>query len=68
MKVSHDKEIAELRANMGQASSEELERLKAKHAEEIKDLGKKHESLIAQLNANFDKQLAYKEKDHADTV
>ena len=33
-------EIAALRASMGAASSEEIERLKAKHAEEKKELGR----------------------------
>ena len=36
MKAAHDDEIAKLRASLGQASSEEIERLKAQHAEEIK--------------------------------
>ena len=38
--IAHEKEIAALRASMGAASSEEIERLKAKHAEEMKDLGR----------------------------
>jgi len=37
MTVSHEKEIAELRASMGAASGEELLRLKAKHAEDLKE-------------------------------
>ena len=36
MKVAHADEIAKLRASLGQASSDEIERIKAKHAEEIK--------------------------------
>jgi len=40
---------------MGAASSAEIERLKAQHAEEIKELKKSHEKLIAQLNGNFDR-------------
>lgn len=38
--ITHENEIAALRASMGAASSEEIERLKAKHAEEKKDLGR----------------------------
>ena len=68
MTVSHEKEIAELRANMGAASSEELLRLKAQHVEDLKEQNQKNEKLIADLNANFDRQIAQKEKDHADTV
>ena len=52
---AHQKEIDELRANMGSASAAELERLRAEHAEAIKKLKQEHEKLIAQLNANFDK-------------
>ena len=37
---AHEDEIAALRASMGAASSEEIERLKAKHAEEKKELGR----------------------------
>ena len=53
---------------MGAATSEEIERLKAKHAQEMKDLGRQHDEHVAQLNANFDSQIALKERDHADTV
>ena len=38
MKSAHEAELAALRASLGQASSDEIERLKAKHAEEIKKL------------------------------
>ena len=38
--ITHENEIAALRASMGAASSEEIERLKAKHAEEKKELGR----------------------------
>lgn len=68
MKAAHESELAALRASLGQASSDEIERLKAKHADEIKELSKSHEKLIAQLNANFDKQIAQKEQDHVDTI
>ena len=44
-----------MKASLGQASSDELEKLRAKHAEETKELGKKHEKLIAELNATFDR-------------
>lgn len=67
-KSAHEAELAALRASLGQASSDEIERLKAKHAEEIKQLGQSHEKMIAQMNANFDKQIAQKEQDHADVV
>ena len=36
MKAAHDAEIAALKASMGQASSEEIEKLRAMHAEQIK--------------------------------
>ena len=52
--IAHENEIAALRASMGAASSEEIERLKAKHAEEMKDQGRQHDEHVAQLNANFD--------------
>lgn len=38
MKDEHDAEIARLRSNMGAASADEIEKLKAKHAAEIKEL------------------------------
>jgi len=55
LKLAHEREIAEMRANMGAASSDEIDRLKAKHAEEIKELKATHEKLISQLNGNFDR-------------
>ena len=36
MQLQHEREMAELRASLGQASSAEVDRLKALHAEEIK--------------------------------
>ena len=68
MKEAHEVELAALKASMTKASNEELEKLKAKHAKEIMELGKTHEKLIAQINADFDKQLSQKEQDHSDTV
>lgn len=47
-----------LKASLGQSSADEVARLKLLHSEEIKKLEQKHESLIAQLNQNFDRQLA----------
>ena len=58
MKASHDNEIAMLRASLGQSSADEINRLKMLHAEEIKKLEQKHEGMLAQLNQNFDRQLA----------
>lgn len=54
MKVAHEDEITKLRASLGQASSEEIERMKAKHAEEIKQLGIKNDKKIAQINTEHD--------------
>jgi len=68
MKIAHENEIAELKASLGATSSAELERLKAKHALEIKELKTQHEKLMASLNANFDRQLAQKEQDHVKNV
>ena len=47
MKISHEQELAALRSSMGAATSEEIERLKQKHAEEIEQLKNEHEKLIA---------------------
>lgn len=66
--MAHEKEIADMRANMGAASIEEIERLKAEHTEHLKELMQKHEKLIADLNGKFDRQLAQKEQDHSDTI
>ena len=38
MKQAHEAELAALRASLGQQHSDEIEKLKAKHAEEIKNL------------------------------
>jgi hypothetical protein len=67
-KAAHDNEIAMLRASLGQNTSDEINRLKMQYAEEMKLIEQKHEKLIGTLNQNFDKQLAQKEQDHADTI
>ena len=55
MKASHVEELTALKASLGKASQEEIEKLKAKHREQMKDLEKSNEKLIAELNAKFDK-------------
>ena len=46
---------------MKQITTDELARFKKRYENEIKELGKKNELLIAKLNSSFDKQLFLKE-------